>query len=130
MPLTKEDKKVIDEELNGIDFGEEKELPEAKSSVTYSLVSKTGYPLLFTVREGSEAKLLKRMTQLEGAFLQRGYTPKVDRFAKQLPVPTGEKCPKCQADLVKFAKGVKCSTNKWDKDTKKAVGCDYIKWND
>ncbi len=44
-----------------------------------------------------------------------------------------EKCPKCGKNLVlattKFGKKMKkCSTNVWNKETKKAEGCDYIEW--
>src|SRR3989344_4284382 len=49
------------------------------------------------------------------------------------PEELDEKCPKCGNPLVlattKFGKKMKkCSTNKWDKVTKKATGCDYIEW--
>lgn len=57
-------------------------------------------------------------------------------FVKWLPVePTvlDEKCPKCGAPLVmavtRFGKKMKkCSTNTWNKETRKAEGCDYIEW--
>lgn len=44
-----------------------------------------------------------------------------------------EKCPKCGAPIVlaetRFGKKMKkCSTNMWNKETKKAEGCDYIEW--
>ena len=44
-----------------------------------------------------------------------------------------EKCPKCGSPLVlavtRFGKKMKkCSTNVWNKETKKAEGCDYIEW--
>lgn len=44
-----------------------------------------------------------------------------------------EKCPKCGENLVLFTtvngkKMKKCSTSGWDKDAKKATGCDYILW--
>lgn len=49
------------------------------------------------------------------------------------PVKLDEKCPKCDSPLIlattRFGKKMKkCSTNVWDKDAKKAVGCDYIEW--
>ncbi|HXS14573.1 MAG TPA: topoisomerase DNA-binding C4 zinc finger domain-containing protein [Candidatus Saccharimonadales bacterium] len=49
------------------------------------------------------------------------------------PEALEEKCPKCGSPLVlsvtKFGKKMKkCSTNVWDKETKKATGCDYIEW--
>lgn len=44
-----------------------------------------------------------------------------------------EKCPKCGANLILYttASGKrmkKCSTSGWDKENKKATGCDYILW--
>lgn len=44
-----------------------------------------------------------------------------------------EKCPKCGAALIlnitRFNKKMKkCSTNKWDPQTRIASGCDYIEW--
>lgn len=47
--------------------------------------------------------------------------------------PLDEKCPECGNPLVLFTtsagkKMKKCSTNSWDKETRKAVGCTYIQW--
>lgn len=44
-----------------------------------------------------------------------------------------EKCPKCGEKLVLFTtaagkKMKKCSTSGWDRDAKKATGCDYVLW--
>lgn len=49
------------------------------------------------------------------------------------PTPLDEKCPKCGSSLVlvvtRFGKKMKkCSTGGWDKETRKATGCDYIEW--
>lgn len=49
------------------------------------------------------------------------------------PETLDEKCPKCGSPLViqftRFGKKMKkCSTNIWDKETKKASGCDYVEW--
>lgn len=49
------------------------------------------------------------------------------------PETLPEKCPKCASPLVltttKSGKKMKkCSTNVWDKETKKATGCDYVEW--
>ncbi|HVZ11469.1 MAG TPA: topoisomerase DNA-binding C4 zinc finger domain-containing protein [Patescibacteria group bacterium] len=57
-------------------------------------------------------------------------------YVKWLEVPAetlDEKCPKCGSPLVlnttRFGKKMKkCSTNVWNKETKKAEGCDYIEW--
>lgn len=57
-------------------------------------------------------------------------------FVKWLPVEPqvlDEKCPKCGSPLVlavtRFGKKMKkCSTNVWNKETRKAEGCDFIEW--
>ncbi|HBL52114.1 MAG: hypothetical protein A3D24_00125 [Candidatus Blackburnbacteria bacterium RIFCSPHIGHO2_02_FULL_39_13] len=49
------------------------------------------------------------------------------------PEELDEKCPKCGANLVlqttRFGKKMKkCSTGGWDKEARKATGCDYVEW--
>ncbi|KKU55498.1 MAG: hypothetical protein UX78_C0019G0004 [Candidatus Amesbacteria bacterium GW2011_GWA2_47_11] len=49
------------------------------------------------------------------------------------PQTLDEKCPKCGSPLVlavtRFGKKLKkCSTGGWDRETKKATGCDYVEW--
>lgn len=49
------------------------------------------------------------------------------------PETLDEKCPKCGSPLVmvvtRFGKKMKkCSTNTWNRETKKAEGCDYVEW--
>ncbi len=49
------------------------------------------------------------------------------------PQTLDETCPKCGAPLVlqmtRFGKKMKkCSAGTWNKDTKKAEGCDYVEW--
>ena len=44
-----------------------------------------------------------------------------------------ESCPKCSEKLVLYTSAAgkklkKCSTNKWDPETKQATGCDYTEW--
>ncbi len=44
-----------------------------------------------------------------------------------------EDCPKCGEKLVLFTTAAgkrlkKCSTNKWDPETRQATGCDYTEW--
>lgn len=45
-----------------------------------------------------------------------------------------EMCPKCGSPLAEITttptgrKLQRCSTGSWDKETKKNVGCDYVKW--
>lgn len=57
-------------------------------------------------------------------------------FVKWLETPPQEleeKCPKCGSPLVlqttRFGKKMKkCSAGGWDKEAKKATGCDYVEW--
>lgn len=49
------------------------------------------------------------------------------------PQTLDEKCPKCGSQVVlavtRFGKRMKkCSAGSWDKEAKKAVGCDFIEW--
>lgn len=49
------------------------------------------------------------------------------------PEALDEKCPKCGNPLIlmttRFGKRMKkCSTGGWDKEAKKATGCDYVEW--
>jgi len=49
------------------------------------------------------------------------------------PQELDEKCPKCGAPLIlqvtRFGKKMKkCSAGSWDKEAKKAIGCDYVEW--
>ena len=44
-----------------------------------------------------------------------------------------EKCPQCGESLVLFTTTAgkrlkKCSTSGWDREAKKATGCDYVQW--
>jgi len=47
--------------------------------------------------------------------------------------PLEEKCPKCNENLVLYTtaagkKMKKCSTSGWDREAKKATGCDFVEW--
>lgn len=49
------------------------------------------------------------------------------------PQQLDEKCPKCGAPLVlavtRFGKKMKkCSAGGWDKEARKATGCDFVEW--
>lgn len=49
------------------------------------------------------------------------------------PKTLEEKCPKCGSPVLlvvtRFGKKMKkCSTNSWNKETKKAEGCDFVEW--
>ena len=49
------------------------------------------------------------------------------------PQILSEKCPKCGASLIlavtRFGKKMKkCSKGGWDREARKAIGCDYVEW--
>lgn len=49
------------------------------------------------------------------------------------PQTLDEKCPKCGAALIlavtRFGKKMKkCSKGSWDREARKAIGCDYVEW--
>ncbi len=49
------------------------------------------------------------------------------------PQILSEKCPKCGSKLIlavtRFGKKMKkCEKGSWDKEAKKAIGCDYVEW--
>lgn len=57
------------------------------------------------------------------------YVKWIDSAVEQLD----EKCPKCGAPLVMATtrsgkKLKKCSTSGWDREAKRATGCDYVEW--
>ena len=110
---------------------------EAKSSVTFSLNTPKGFPVLFTVRSESESELLDTIEKLEQVLSVRGYSaqqrtfgaPKVKQYIE------GIKCPTCGNPVVKFVTklgktGVQCSTRKYDYVSKTTQGCAYIKWDE
>lgn len=55
------------------------------------------------------------------------------KWIQEEPQELDEKCPKCGAPLIlqvtRFGKKMKkCSKGGWDKEERKATGCDYIEW--
>ena len=94
---------------------------------------KCGSPLGEVVETASSRKLQrcsagswnKETRQTEGCDYVKWFTPE--------PQVLEEKCPKCGSPLVlqvtRFGKKMKkCSSGGWDKEAKKATGCDYVEW--
>ena len=114
-------------------------MPEAVSSVTYTLESKNGFPLLFTVRGTSGGELLQAMTDsIEPMLLEKGYKPQVKQYGagrpkKEVETVQGRVCPKCGSPLVYGTtkdnkRFIKCSTQKYDFTTKQRSGCDFFEY--
>ena len=116
---------------------------EAPASVSYSLVSPNGFPLLFTLRGESEAELFETMTQAEGYMKDKGFTPNIKKGSYQAKAPVEKKyradpCPKCGTRVlikeVKLKDGTmktleECENRRWDWQTKQNTGsCDYQNW--
>ena len=94
---------------------------------------KCGAPLA-DVTETPTGRKLQRCSK--GSWNKETHKTEGCTFVKWLavePLTLDEKCPKCGSPLVlavtRFGKKMKkCSTNIWNKETKKAEGCDYIEW--
>jgi len=110
---------------------------EAPSSVSYSIKTANGFPCIFTMRAENEEDLLNRMAVQEAYFLSNGFTADIKSWnkpKKEVEEVPNRSCPKCGAKLVYFEskglKHIKCSTQKWDFNTKKTTGCDFVEWSD
>lgn len=91
--------------------------------------SDEGYLLKFTIRGEGAEEIKSKWDNYKTQFFP-GLTPN-DKVNEKVIGPND--CPKCGNALVasttKTGKSMmKCSTNKWDFATKKATGCDYVKW--
>lgn len=113
---------------------------EANASVTYSITSKSGFNILFTLRDENGINLLNKMDSVEPELLKRGYIPQIKKSfgggeKKPLDIVPDRKCPTCGKDLVyqtlsSGKKMIKCSTQKYDFATKTTTGCEYKEWLD
>ena len=89
---------------------------------------------LSPVTETSTGKKLQRCSK--GFWNSETHKNEGCEYVKWLTVPPqelDEKCPKCGSKLVlqftRFGKKMKkCSAGGWDKEAKKATGCDYVEW--
>lgn len=119
------------------------QLPEAPTSATYTIESKNGFNILFTVRNGATNEDIKQqldiMDNLDKALALREYKPQQKRtfgFPKKEEKPKeyvkDRLCPVCKNQLIYFeAKGqkhIKCSTAGYDFKTKQKTGCTFVEW--
>ena len=111
---------------------------ESPSSVTYSLITPNGFPILFTMRDEKVAELITKMEMLEPSLIKKGYKPQEKKsYGSKAPaeIVPDRKCPLCGQNLVYGHKAdgtkfIKCSTNKWNPMTKQAEGCKFVEWPD
>ncbi len=94
---------------------------------------KCGSPLGEIVTTASGRKLQRCSTGAWDPTTKKNVGCDYVKWFEVEPVLLDEDCPKCGAKLVmavtRFGKKMKkCSTGGWDKDAKKATGCDYIEW--
>lgn len=94
---------------------------------------KCGSPLA-PITETSTGRKLQRCST--GSWNKETRTNEGCDYVKWLqvePETLDEKCPKCGSPVIlvttRFGKKMKkCSTNIWNKETKKAEGCDFVEW--
>lgn len=105
----------------------------ATKDTTLTNCPKCGSPLA-PVEETPSGKKLQRCStgswnpetrQVEGCDYVKWFSPE--------PEELDEKCPKCQAPLVMVTtragkKMKKCSKGGWDREARKATGCDFVEW--
>ena len=107
---------------------------EAPASVTYSLMSPNGFPILYTVRGESGTELLTKMIAIEAKLKTDGYTPQIKTFGGKPQAPkdyADHPCPSCGAKVViattrNGKKLEKCETQKFING--QTSGCSYTKW--
>jgi hypothetical protein len=103
------------------------------SFMTEEVCPKCG-SVLAPVTETSTGRKLQRCST--GAWNPQTRTNEGCDYVKWIPFEPevlDEKCPKCGSALVmqmtRFGKKMKkCSAGTWNKETKKAEGCDYVEW--
>ena len=101
--------------------------------MTEEICPKCGAPLA-DISETSTGRRLQRCSK--GSWNRETRQNEGCDYVKWLETPPetlDEKCPKCGSPLViqttRFGKKMKkCSAGSWDKETKKAIGCDYVEW--
>jgi ssDNA-binding Zn-finger/Zn-ribbon topoisomerase 1 len=106
---------------------------QPKSESTKEVCPKCGSPLGEVTLTKTGRKLQRCST---GSWDPETRTTTGCDYVKWLevePQELDEKCPKCGAQLIlavtRFGKKMKkCSTGGWDKEAKKATGCDYVEW--
>jgi transcription initiation factor IIE alpha subunit len=115
----------------------QKTTTDAPASVTYT-IQRNGFQILFTVRGEAGAELLEAMDTIEKKLTDKGYTPQEKKSfgfpKKEVQTVPNRKCPMCNQDLVfgttkDGKKFIKCSTQKYDFQTKQTLGCKFFEWD-
>ncbi len=101
--------------------------------VTSDVCPKCGSPLSEIVTTATGRKLQRCSTSIWDPTTRSNTGCDYVKWLEVEPEALDEKCPKCGAPLIlavtRFGKKMKkCSTSSWDKEAKKAIGCDYVEW--
>jgi len=107
---------------------------DAPASVTYSITSKNGYNILFTVRAESGLDLLETMDSVEKKLIAKEYKPQIKPTfgqKKEIEYVPEKLCPVDSGKLkVIHSKDNKtywtCENGKYDYATKTTTGCKFI----
>jgi len=94
---------------------------------------KCGAPLTDIITTKSGKKLQRCSTASWNAETRQSEGCDFVKWIQEEPQALDEACPKCGAPLMMATtkagkKMKKCSTNRWDPETKTATGCDYVEW--
>lgn len=107
---------------------------EHPASVTYSLVTPSGFPILYTVRGESGTDLLEKMVGIDARLTKDGYTAQQKGGFQKREIQkeyANYPCPNCGAKVVKATtktgkKLEKCENQKFVNG--QTTGCSYTKW--
>lgn len=117
-----------------------KDLPEAGATAFTEVKTLNGFYWSFTLRSESGTDLVNKIDRFENFCKLTHWEPQEPRkgFGKKETKPIvyveGRKCEKCGGRLVEKVKAdghkyFKCENGKWDAVNKKAIGCDFVDWN-
>lgn len=101
--------------------------------MTEEICPKCGSPLAPITETSTGRKLQRCSTGSWNKDTKQNEGCDYVKWIAQEPETLSEKCPKCGSPLVmqftRFGKKMKkCSAGTWNKETKKAEGCDYVEW--
>lgn len=106
---------------------------QEKKEVKDEVCPKCGSPLGEIVTTSTGKKLQRCSTGSWDSATRTNVGCDYVKWLEVEPQTLDEKCPKCGNPLVlqvtrSGKKMKKCSTGGWDKEAKKATGCDYVEW--
>jgi hypothetical protein len=118
-----------------------KDLPEAGATAFTDVKTPNGFHWSFTLRSESGTDLVSKIDKFEKFCKLTHWEPQERRVggfpkkeAKPIVYVEGRTCDKCGSRLVEKTKQdgkkyFKCEKGSWDAVAKKAIGCDFVDWN-